>query len=102
MKITALNAMWNIWVGNRTKEQFFFGILLRLFNFRSVFYVKKCSPLLRMVRKSFHKAGITVFAGMGASHIRVDRVIADRQVRFCQNAFYIYSFDNRFQNVTLI
>src|SRR5699024_4533685 len=73
-------------------------IFLRIFDFRPIFHIKERAPFLRVSGESLHKRCIAVFAGMGAAHIRVDRITANWKAGFGHNILCL-NFTN--QNAVL-
>ena len=65
------------------------------------YYRQKLSPRLRMVCKPFHKAGIAVLASVRAAHIWINGIIADGNIRLCDNAFRIYLFHDHIDAIPL-
>ena len=74
-------------VSHRTDEQFLASVLLGVLNFRPAFHIQKIPPGFRVVGKAFHKAGIAILAGVGASHIGIDRIHAHRKIGLGEDAF---------------
>ena len=67
-------------VGHGTDKQLFSRVFPGVAYFRPVFDVQKGSPWFRMTGEPFHERGVAVFTGVGAAHVRIDRVIGHRQI----------------------
>ena len=50
-------------------EVIFISNVLKPDFFLSKFYVKKISPIFRVIRETFHKACVTIFAGVSTADV---------------------------------
>ena len=80
-------------VGDGAEKRLLSDVLSRLVDCRPVLDVHKLAPGLRVIREPLHKAGVAVLAGVGTSHIGIDREIRYGQIRFRQDVFHFDLFD---------
>ena len=71
----------------RAEESFLSRVFAGLIDRWPAFDVNKFAPGFRMIGEPLHKTGIAVFAGICATHIRIDRKIRYRQVGFRHDVF---------------
>ncbi len=80
-------------VGHRAEKSLLADIALGVLDVGPQLHVNEVAPRLGVVGETFHERGVAVLAGVGASYIRIDREVADRQVRLGHHTLDVDFFD---------